>query len=143
MSLLGPDRPGQPHQLGPPLTGHTGFVTSMAVTPHGRTLATGSYDGTAIAWDVTDRAQPHQLGPPLRSGTLVVWSVAFSPDGRTLAVGIGASTVVLWDLAALNQIRDHAVQRACAVTHGGLDRDEWARRIPNLPHRDSCPPDNG
>jgi hypothetical protein len=67
-----------------------------------------------------------------------VFSVAFAPDGCTLAVSSTDGTAILWDLTDLNQIRDHAVERACSATRGGLDRDEWARYIPDLPYQDSC-----
>ncbi|MGH3871874.1 MAG: WD40 repeat domain-containing protein [Pseudonocardiaceae bacterium] len=35
------------------LTGHTGSVSSVTFAPDGRTLATGSNDGTVIMWDLT------------------------------------------------------------------------------------------
>ena len=34
--------------------------------------------------------------------------------------------------------RDGAVARACLVTGGGLNRDEWARYLPDLDYEDSC-----
>jgi WD40 repeat protein len=51
----------------------------------GRTLATGSQDGTVLSWDMTNQTRPRRLGQPLRLNA--VCSVAFSPDGRTLATG--------------------------------------------------------
>jgi hypothetical protein len=47
--------------------------------------------------------------------------------------------VRLWDIGALDDLRHHAVERACTLTGGGLDPGEWARFVPDLPHRDSCP----
>lgn len=97
-----------------------------------------SRDGIAVGEQWRQR-----LRERLRWADAVVCVVtfAFSPDGRTLAVSADNGNVNLWDLTDLNQVRDHAVQRACSITHGGLDRAEWDRRIPRLRYQDSCPPD--
>ncbi|MGQ0774633.1 MAG: nSTAND1 domain-containing NTPase [Pseudonocardiales bacterium] len=131
--------PAQHRRFGPPLPSNTTGVTSVAFSPDGRTLAAGSSKGTVILWDVTDPAHPRRLPWSLASQTLAVLSVAFSPDGRTLATGNFDSTATLWDITSFNQLLDHAVERACAITRGGLDRAEWDRYLPRLPYQDSCP----
>jgi len=130
--------PAQPHRLGQPLTGHTDSVTSVAFSPDGRTLTTASADTTARLWDLTNPAQPRPLGSPLTGHTNAVISVAFSPDGRNLTTASRDGTAILWDLAGLNYLLGHAVERACAITGGGLNRDEWARYIPGLPYQETC-----
>jgi hypothetical protein len=47
--------------------------------------------------------------------------------------------VILWDLTGLNYLLGHAVERACSITGGGLDHDEWDRLIRGLPYQDTCP----
>src|SRR5215216_6578039 len=59
----------------------TPLVSSVAFSPDGRTLASGSEDGAIILWDIVGR-QP--LAQPLHSYSDYVESIAFSPDGRTL-----------------------------------------------------------
>ncbi|MEP7378509.1 MAG: TIR domain-containing protein, partial [Chloroflexota bacterium] len=83
------------------LTGHADAVDSVAFSPDGRTLASGSSDSSVILWDVATRTR---IGEPLPSPTGGVYSVAFSPDGRTLAGGTSEDSVILWDVATRSPI---------------------------------------
>ena len=56
--------PAHPGPLGQPLTGHTDAVSSVAFSPDGHTLASGSDDDTVRLWDLTDPAHPARWASP-------------------------------------------------------------------------------
>ena len=76
------------------LEGHAELVTSVAFSPDGTLLASGSGDRTVKLWEVGSG----QEKAILERHEKTVLSVAFSPDGTTLASAGGDGTVRLWDI---------------------------------------------
>ena len=66
------------------LRGHKNWVTSVAFSPDGKIVATGSLDRKVKLWDVVTGADYESTDA--LEGT--VWAVAFSPDGKSVAVGL-------------------------------------------------------
>ena len=77
------------------LKGRSRYVSSVAFSQDGSTLAAGSADSTVVLWDVRTR-EPIAV---LEGHTARVWTVSFSPDGSILAAGSQDGTIVFWDVA--------------------------------------------
>lgn len=76
--------------------GETSEVTSVAFSPNGRLVATGSWRGTAKLWDAASGRLLRNFVGHLHGVT----SVAFSPDNTKLLTGSSDRTARLWDLAS-------------------------------------------
>ena len=79
------------------LSGHSSDVVSVAFSPDGKTLASGSGDWTIKLWDVNSGKEIKTLA----GHTDVVESVAFSFDGKNLASGSIDKTIKLWKLEGI------------------------------------------
>ncbi|MFE3142548.1 hypothetical protein [Streptomyces scopuliridis] len=85
--------------LSTPVAAHRAEVCALAVSPDGRTLATGSDDFTVRLWDISDPTRPKPLGEPLAGFGNAVCALDFSPNGRTLATGGFDRAVRLWNVS--------------------------------------------
>ncbi|MGW0583005.1 nSTAND1 domain-containing NTPase [Streptomyces sp. NPDC002920] len=74
--------------------GFRGPVNTVTFAPDGRTLATGSSDGSVTLRRLADRRTTATFRVPGQ-----VRSLAFSPDGRTLAAGAMDAPVRVWSVA--------------------------------------------
>jgi len=78
----------------------TGYIRSVAFSPDGRFVLTGSADDTARSWDAATGQQIRTF----TGHTEGVLSVAFSADGRYVLIGSHDTTAGLWDAATGKQL---------------------------------------
>ncbi len=89
------------------LSGHAGGVISVAITPDGKQVISGSSDGTLKVWDIAS-------GKELRTLTGYssnIRSVAITPDGKQAISASDDKTLKVWDIASgkeLRTLRGHA-----------------------------------
>jgi WD40 repeat protein len=84
--------------------GHSSCVGSIACSPDGKTVLSGSWDNTLKLWD----AASGKLIRTFTGHSSGVYSVAYSPDGKTVLSGSGDSTLKLWDVTSGKEIRTFA-----------------------------------
>ena len=76
------------------LTGHLDNVHSVAISPDGQTLVSGSSDSTIKVWNL----QTGREIDTLTNHSNKVHSVAIGPDGETLVSGSWDMTLKVWNL---------------------------------------------
>ncbi|MET8183809.1 hypothetical protein, partial [Streptomyces sp. NPDC005336] len=115
------------------LTGHTGYVTGVAFSPDGLTLATSSNDGTVRLRDLP--TQRTRTTFTLPGGT--VNAVALSPDGKTLAAATKDRTIRLWDVELSAPVR--AIDKICGAVARELTAAERQTYLPDRGPTSVCP----
>ncbi len=91
--------PLTPVNLGDPvwiLRGHAGTVTSVAFSPSGKILASGSADQRVRLWDITTGQHLHTFS----NHTSKISALAFASDD-VVASGSSGGTVFIWDLSKI------------------------------------------
>ncbi|EJC98375.1 WD40 repeat-like protein, partial [Fomitiporia mediterranea MF3/22] len=76
------------------LEGHVGAVNSVALSPDGKHIVSGSDDETIRIWNV-EKGQT--ICDPRGGHVDAVWSVAFSHDGTRVASGAADNTIRIWE----------------------------------------------
>jgi WD40 repeat protein len=77
------------------LTGHKEAVLSVAVSPDGKLLATGSQDGSIKLWDLETKKE---LGVTVEGHRHGVRALAFDSESKTLLSGGDDKVLHLWDV---------------------------------------------
>jgi serine/threonine protein kinase len=125
-----------------PLRGHDATISGLAISPDGRRIMTGSFDGTVILWN-WDGAQGtiiHRFSMPGDDTGAVV---AFDSDGNIVAAGNGRESLshikpgnlIVWDANTHTVVRrdekPFAQHLALAALPGGrlLTGDRFALRL--------------
>lgn len=107
-----------------PSRGIPGMVFAVAISPDGKTVASGGGDGVSeagelVLWDAGTGKQRRRL---LGADEQQVWAAAFTPDGKLLASGFTGGAVRLFDVrtgAVRREFRGGDQLRALAISPNG------------------------
>jgi len=82
------------------LSGHTGYINTVTVSPDGSLCASGGKDGTAMLWDLTEGKHLYSL-----DAGAVINAMCFSPNRYWLCAATDDS-IRIWDLESKSVVAD-------------------------------------
>jgi WD40 repeat protein len=83
---------------------HSFLVKTVALSPDGQTLASGSYDQTVILWNISNLASPVMMGNPIQAHLSFVNGVVFAPDGETLISAGDDRKILVWNISRPSEV---------------------------------------
>jgi WD40 repeat protein/TPR repeat protein len=88
------------------MKGHNDSVRSVAYSPDGKIIATGSVDGAIYLWNAVTQNLLIVLreGDPYLSSSAYFNNFVFSPDGKILATPGKDQTIILWNVEKQKEI---------------------------------------
>ena len=104
------------------MKGHSATVESIAYSPDGRYIISGSSDRTIRMWDA-ETGSPVSM--PLEGHTDALSSVAFSPDGRHILSGSEDGTIRVWDARSPSTVSDHLEGHSHQLQPAGFSPPYW------------------
>ena len=118
------------------LSDHSDWVEKVSFSPDGTMLASGSDDRQINLWNISNPSAPALISK-LIGHTGIIAEVSFSPLGNLIASRGGDSKIIFWDINPQSW-----VQKACAISGGGLTVIEWKQFFPSEDYRQTCEPFN-
>ena len=108
--------------VGKPLEGHSSYVSSVAYSPNGRHIISGSWDKTIRIWDAESNIG---VGSSLEEGIMNVLSTASSLSGQHNLSGSNSNTI------RLSEQFSHQPPSSCNPLHACFyskpDSNGWVR----------------
>ena len=80
--------------------GHSKSISSIAISPDGKNIVSGSIDKTIKVWDF----KTGECLNSLEGHSDCVRSIAISPDGKNIVSGSDDTTIKVWDFKNVNNI---------------------------------------
>ena len=86
------------------LSGHTGYLNTVTVSPDGSLCASGGKDGTAMLWDLNEGKHLYSL-----DAKDIIHALVFSPN-RYWLVAATSSCIKIWDLESKQMVDELRVE---------------------------------
>jgi WD40 repeat protein len=80
--------------------GHTDRINTLAITPNGKYLISGSHDNTVKLWDIKSNKEIRTF-----YSDSAVQAVVVMPNGKNIIVGSSSGTIIMWDIESGKELK--------------------------------------